>query len=46
MVNWNALQAAGAAKKEGKNPGNVLPRYMAAGSWRASLSKGGAKKGR
>lgn len=27
-------------------PGDVKPRYMTAGSWRADLSKGGTLKGK
>lgn len=46
MTDWNAMQGASAMSADGKqkvraNPGGVLPRYMAGGSWCASLSKGG-----
>lgn len=45
-TDWNAMQGAAAMSADGKqkvraNPGGVLPRYMAGGSWCASLSKGG-----
>jgi hypothetical protein len=39
-----AMQAAGALKdKKVAIPSDVLSRYMTAGSWRASISKGGQK---
>ncbi len=46
MPDWNAMQAASTMSADKKqksrgNPGGVLPRYMAGGSWCASLSKGG-----
>ncbi len=45
-TNWNAMQAAKTMTADKKtsvraNPGGVLPRYMAGGSWCASLSRGG-----
>jgi hypothetical protein len=48
--NYRAMQVASAAKKGVvqalSKPGDVKPRYMAMGSWRASLSKGGAYSGK
>ena len=40
MTNWQAMQAAGAAKKAAHTQG-CRTRYMSMGSWHASLSKGG-----
>lgn len=46
MTDWNAMQGASAMAADGKqkvraNPGGVIPRYMAGGSWCANLMKGG-----
>jgi hypothetical protein len=44
-TNWKAMQVAGALKAKGSmpRPSEVLPRYMAGGSWHADLHKEGKR---
>jgi hypothetical protein len=41
MTNWKAMQAPTDKNKKLSAPRGVYPRYLAAGSRRADLSKGG-----
>ena len=46
-TNWKAMQLAGALKVKAPailaRPSEVLPRYLAGGSWRADLHKEGKR---
>ncbi len=52
MTNYKAMQVAATIQEDAKRnktkihakPGDVLPRYMSMGSWKASLSQGGRCK--
>lgn len=40
MINLQAMQSAGAKKKQAKPLGDVLPRYMTGGAWLNNMSTG------
>lgn len=46
MTNWKSMQAVHKTegKKIGANPIGVYPRYLAAGSWHADLSRDGRSR--
>jgi len=51
MTNGRALQVSGALKMKNKQAplpmqSDIKPKYMQMGSWHASLSRGGARRGR
>jgi hypothetical protein len=48
-TDWKAMQYAGSKKKDKENKGgptDVKTKYMSMGSWKASLSAGGAYRGK
>ena len=43
MIDWRAMQAAGCLTPKFHPPGQILPRYLAGGSYHANLHKEGKR---